>query len=120
MVKSAAASGIMAAGAGRPVPGGRTAAAASERGIMIRHEVLLWIFLVPMLHFLFSILFVGAGLLLLLRERFPRRKFPEPGNFLAAVAAGVIFNGAQFALAVLLAGRPLLASPSWLGIGKYA
>ncbi len=87
---------------------------------MQSYAVLIWIILVPTLHFLVSVLFLGAGLLLLLQERFPRMHFPAAGNFLAAVAAGVLFNAAQFAMVLLVYKRLSLNSQFWLSAGKYA
>jgi len=84
------------------------------------YAVLARIILLPTAHFLISILFLGAGLLLLLRERFPRAHFPAPGNFLAAVAVGTLGNALQFALVLLLYGRLPLHSQFWLSAGKYA
>lgn len=87
---------------------------------MQSHAVLIPIILVPTLHFLVSVLFLGSGLLLLLQEKFPRLRFPAAGNFLAAVAAGVLFNAAQFALVLLVYRRLPPGSRFWLSAGKYA
>ncbi len=84
------------------------------------YAVLSWIILLPAIHFLVSILFLGAGLLLLLQERLPRTHFPAPGNFLAAVAMGTLFNALQFAMVLLVYRRLPLHSQFWLSAGKYA
>jgi len=78
------------------------------------------IILIPSLHFLVSVLLVGAGLLLLLQQRSARNHFSGAGNFLAAAALGILYNALQFALVLLVYRRFPVNSQFWLSAGKYA
>jgi hypothetical protein len=75
--------------------------------------------LIPAIHFLVSILLVGAGLLLVLQEKIFRKNDAPPGNILLAVSLGVLFNTLQFGLVLLVYRKFPLHSQTFLAVAKY-
>ncbi len=96
---------------------------------MIAHDArwpmplnILWlkIIAIPTLHFLFFVVLPGAGMWIILQDRFGERKLPGAAQFLSAVALGILYNALQFLLVVLVYRKFPFTSRIGLSIGKYA
>jgi len=87
---------------------------------MTGHPIVIKIILIATFHFLFSIFFVGSGLLLFFQEKLTRKNIPCPGNFLSAVSLGILYNAMQFGLVLLVTRKFPVQFQTTLSIGKYA